>query len=98
MARDRSPWRTWTLISAASGDGQNRCTLRTWLRSRRSRRSPGVVRAQQGGAALQVGVDRLAGPPQQLARAAVAADHLDDGAREPVGEGLELGAPAGDQA
>ena len=26
-------------------DGQNTCTLRTWLRSRRTRRSPGVVRA-----------------------------------------------------
>ena len=44
MARDRSPWRTCTLSSAASGEGQNTCTLRTWLRSRRTRRSPGVVR------------------------------------------------------
>ena len=53
---------------------------------------------EQGGAALELGVDLLAGPAQQLARAAVAADDLDDGAREAVGERLELGAAAGHEA
>ena len=95
IARERSPWRTCTLISAASGDGQNTCTLRTWLRSRRTRRSPGVVPREQRRAALQVGVDPLGGPPQQLARTPVASDHLDDRAGEPVRERLQLGAGTG---
>ena len=52
---------------------------------------------QQGGPALELGVDRLAGPAQQLARAPVAADDLHDRAREAVRERLELRSSSGDQ-
>jgi len=42
------------------------------------------------GPALEVCVDRLARPPQELARAAVPTDDLDHGAGEPVREGLQV--------
>ncbi len=53
---------------------------------------------EQRGPALQVGVDLVAGPAQQLLRTAVAAHHLDDGAGEALDEGLELGPVARHEA